>query len=370
MRALVPVVATLLAVAAFACSSSSPDGPPGTPAAAAEAGIGATTGPREVSTTVTFDANGISSPMTFTIPDKTRSVTIVVEGQAARLHALASFAMSDGVDLVDIDTATSHASAMKASYFDEQVGEMPGALDQSVRLGTFTHVYPYAPGQPIVAGAATLRVATDGAEGEATVKVLMPEDDGAKSLHLNVFRVSEADTAFDSAPLLAELRPLFAQAAIDVVIDETVVAPGTGYAKLETFTEPQEAPDSDAAKLATNLSTKATSSALPVMIVDSLPAGVGGLSLGVPGPPISTSYYYGVVVANDADAGNLARVVAHEVAHFLGLQHVTNQGVSGKVYADPLADTSPTKPNLMTKGTELTPDQIFVLTRSALLTAN
>lgn len=364
MRAFLPALASFLVIACS--SSSSPDGAPAAPTTAADGG--SVTGPREVSTAVTFDAYGISSPVTFTIPDNTRSVTVVVEGQAARLYALASFAMADGLELVDIDTSSSHASAMKASYFDEQIGRMPGALDQSIRLGTFTHVYPYAPGQPIASGAATLRVATDGVEGEATVKILMPEDDGAKSLHLNMFRVSDTAAAFDSSALLDEIRTLYAQAAIDVVVDEAVAVPGTGYAKLETFTEPQEAPDSDAAKLATMVSTKAASSALRVMIVDSLPAGVAGLSLGVPGPPVPSSYYYGVVVANDPDATNLARVVAHEIAHFLGLQHVTNRGVSGKVYADPLADTSPTMPNLMTKGTELTPDQIFVLTRSALLT--
>lgn len=368
MRAVVSVLAPLLVIA---CSSSSASDPSaGTPATPTEGGAAAVTGPREVSTTVTFDPNGISSPVTFTIPDKTRSVTVVVEGQAQRLHALASFAMADNVDLVDIDMSTSHASEMKASYFEEQVGEMPGALDQSVRLGTFTHVYPYAPGQAILSGTATLRVATDGTGGEATVKIFMPEDDGAKRLHLNMFRVSSAATTFESPALLDELRVIYAQAGIDVVVDETVAVPDTAYARLETFTEPQETPDSDAAKLASVVSTQAKSSALRVMIVDSLPTGVGGLSLGVPGPPVPSSYYYGVVVASDADATNLARVVAHEVAHFLGLQHVTNRGVSGKVYSDPLADTSPTMPNLMTKGTELTPDQTFVLSRSSLLTTN
>lgn len=366
MRALASVAASLLVLG---CSSSSSDGSSGSTPTEADGGTDAATAPREVSTTVTFDANGISSPVAFTIPGNTRSVTVVVEGQPARLHGLASFAMSDGIDLVDIDTSSSHASAMKESYFDEQVGEMPGSLDQSIRLGTFTHVYPYAPGQAIVSGNATLRVATDGGEGEATVKVFMPEDDGAKTLHLNMLRVSDTAAAFDWAPLLDELRRLYSQAGIDVMLDEELSLPGTGYTKLETFTEPQEAPDSDAAKLASIVSTKAKSSALPVMIVDSLPAGVGGLSLGVPGPPTPSSYYYGVVVANDPDATSVARVVAHEVAHFLGLQHVTNRGISGKVYEDPLADTSPSKPNLMTKGTELTPDQIFVLTRSSLLTA-
>lgn len=362
MRAFVPVAASLLVVA---CASRST--PEGAPAPTNDGGAPIATGPREASATVTFGPNGVSSPVTFTIPDKTRSVTVVVEGAPARLHALASFAMSDGVDLVGIDTSTSQASTMKASYFEEQVGEMPGALDQSIRLGTFTQIFPYAPGQRLVAGEATLRVATDGVDGEATVRIFMPEDDGAKSLHLNVLRVSDAATTFDAAPVLASLRALYAQAAIDVVLDETVVVPGTGLTKLVTFTEPQEAPDSEAAKLAKIAATKTNSSALRVMIVDALPAGVAGLSLGVPGPPVPSSYYYGVVVAHDADATRLARVVAHEVAHFLGLQHVTNQGVSGKVYADPLPDTQPTVPNLMTKGTELTPGQVFVLTRSALL---
>jgi hypothetical protein len=93
MRAFLPVLACLVVVA---CSSSSPsDGSAGGSTPGAEGGGAAVTGPREVSATVTFDANGISSPVAFTIPDKTRSVTIVVEGEAARLHALASFAMSD-----------------------------------------------------------------------------------------------------------------------------------------------------------------------------------------------------------------------------------------------------------------------------------
>ena len=102
------------------------------------------------------------------------------------------------------------------------------------------------------------------------------------------------------------------------------------------------------------------------MIVDGLPAGVAGLSLGVPGPPIAESYYYGVVIGTASDA-ILGRVVAHETAHFLGLQHVVNRGVSGKVYEDPIPDTSSTQPNLMEEGTTLTPGQAFVLSRSPLL---
>jgi hypothetical protein len=60
-------------------------------------------------------------------------------------------------------------------------------------------------------------------------------------------------------------------------------------------------------------------------------------------------------------------VTAHEVAHFLALQHVQNRGISGKAYPDPLDDTTPGADNLMEDGTVLTPNQAFALSRSALL---
>lgn len=107
--------------------------------------------------------------------------------------------------------------------------------------------------------------------------------------------------------------------------------------------------------------------ALDVFIVESLPAGVGGLSLGTPGPPLRASYYYGVAIVPAGSDGGTARVLAHEVSHFLALQHVENVGVSGDVYPDPLDDTDPGEDNLMEDGTTITADQAFALARSALL---
>jgi hypothetical protein len=45
----------------------------------------------------------------------------------------------------------------------------------------------------------------------------------------------------------------------------------------------------------------------------------------------SAGYYYGGVIGTASDAV-LGRVVAHETAHFLGLQHVVNRGVSGQAF--------------------------------------
>jgi hypothetical protein len=107
--------------------------------------------------------------------------------------------------------------------------------------------------------------------------------------------------------------------------------------------------------------------ALDVFLVESLPFGVAGLSLGTPGPPLPGSYYHGVVLERPANDAAMARVLAHEVSHFLALQHVENRSLWGEVFPDPLDDTDPSQDNLMEDGTAITPDQAFALSRSALL---
>jgi hypothetical protein len=76
-----------------------------------------------------------------------------------------------------------------------------------------------------------------------------------------------------------------------------------------------------------------------------------------------------VIVRGGFPAIEMARIVAHEVAHFLALQHVQNRGISGMTYPDPLADTMPGVDNLMSSGTVLTAGQSFALSRSPLLVA-
>lgn len=357
------LVTPLLLIAACSSSSTSPSAPPlGVPADASPP----TEAARDITVSVTFDENGVSSPVPFTVPSSTRSIAVVVEGEPSRLHALAAFAMADGVEHVGLDLTASFAKEMQRVYFTEQTGTMPGELHQSIRLGTFTHVYPFAPDQTIAEGAASLRVVRDAPGGTAKIRVLMPPDDGARILHLNLVRVSTTADVSAEAKFLPELRRIFAQAGIEIVIDEARSVRGSGFEKIVSFTEPQESPESDSAALAKLVGPQTTSTALDVMIVDELPAGVAGLSLGVPGPPLAESYYYGVVIGTASEAA-LARVIAHETAHFLGLQHVANRGVSGKVYEDPIPDTSTTRPNLMEDGTQLTAGQAFVLSRSPLL---
>jgi hypothetical protein len=322
---------------------------------------------RALTATVTVDATGFSDELALVVPEGTRSVTVVATGAADALYALGSWRTPDGVEHVGVELAVAPGAAMRASYDDEQIGQMPGALAQSIRLGTFTHVYPYRPGQALPAGDASLRIASD-RPGAVEVTVLMPPDDGAATLHLNVFAVSETLTVDEPPSFLAGVQAIFAQVGITVVVDDVIHISNTELARITASTEPQETPGSMAAMLPGLVGDRGSPGALDVFVVERLPFGIGGLSLGTPGPPVRGSYYYGVLFLVRAADADTAHVLAHEVSHFLALQHVVNRGVSGATYPDPLDDTEPGQGNLMEDGDVLTPDQGFALTRSALLT--
>ena len=313
--------------------------------------------------------SGFSEPIEIEVPATTRSLTVVVTGASDALYALGGFTTADGSEHVGIDLATAPGPKMRASYDTEQIGQMEGMLFQTIRLGTFTHVYPYRPDQSVVAGKTTLRIASD-KPGPVHVTVLMPEDDGGKTLHVNLVVVSETLSLAQPPLFLSALQNLFAQVGITVVVDEIRELRGTGLSRITQSTEPQESPQSQSASLPALVTDPLSPTALDVFIVDSLPLGIGGLALGTPGPPLRGSYYYGVIIRNNTNASAMATVIAHEASHFLALQHVTNKGVSGTVYPDPLDDTQPGQDNLMQSGTVLTADQGFALSRSALLSAN
>jgi hypothetical protein len=321
---------------------------------------------RRLTFTAAILPNGVSEPVSFDVPAGTRSMTIVVKGAGDKLYALAGLRTGDGMERVGIDPAGQYGAMMEDSYQRLQTGEMPGNLYQSIRLGTFTQIYPYAPGHVLSAGTTQLRVASNATGGDVTVDVFLPPDDGASVLHLNVLAVSTTLTLTDPPGFITELQRIFDQVGIRVVADSVGSLRGSGFNDITDFTEPQESPTSMSAQLAMLAQASFTTDALPILIVDGLPAGVGGLSLGTPGPPLRASYYFGILVARQSDL-QMARVIAHEAAHFLALQHVENRDTTGRVITDPIDDTMPGQGNLMENGTILTPGQAFALTRSALL---
>ncbi|MDX2089681.1 MAG: hypothetical protein SFX73_17630 [Kofleriaceae bacterium] len=319
---------------------------------------------RDVAFDVNIDETGLSEERSFRIPEGTRSISVIVEGAPDALYALGVFGMGDGADLVQLPSGAP-GPAMQMTYEQEQIGQMPGALFQSIRLGTYTHVYPYRPDQVVLAGTGRLRVASD-KPGAATVRIAMPEDAPASVLPLNFYVISDTLAEPTAPAFTAELDRLFAQAGITLRLNGIERLTGTAYERISDFNEPQESPTSQSA-MVPSLVADRTTDGLDVFFVEGLPTGVAGLSLGTPGPPSRGSYYFGVLIRGDFPAIELARVTAHEIAHFLALQHVQNRGISGQAYPDPLDDTTPGADNLMEDGTILTPGQAFALTRSALL---
>jgi hypothetical protein len=320
---------------------------------------------REVELDLVVADAGLSDAATFTVPEATRSLTIVVEGDESALYALGELRGPDGVDLVALPDGPP-GPAMRASYHDEQIGQMPGSLYQTIRLGTFTHVYPYRPGDAATAGEWSLRVASD-TPGPVRITVLLPAEDGASVLHLNLIVVSDQIAEMDPPSFLGPVRTLLDQAGIEVGFDHVITIRDSELEAITDFSEPQEAPGSMSAMLPALVPGEIAGPALDVFIVESLPFGVAGLSLGTPGPPLRGSYYYGVAILRPEGDGETARVLVHEVCHFLALQHVENVGISGETYPDPLDDTLSGRGNLMEGGTTITPDQAFALGRSALL---
>ena len=202
---------------------------------------------RDVTLNATVAPGGLSEEVAFEVPPSTRSVTVIVTGAADALYALGALRTPDGVDQVALP-AGDPGPAMNTAYNVEQIGQMPGNLYQSIRMGTFTQVYPYRPGQALTAGRATLRIASD-TSGPVQVRILMAPDDGARTLHLNVVVVSNFVTVAQPPAFLDELQGLLAPAGIQVVVDRVLTIEGTPLENITESTEPQESPTSMSAML-------------------------------------------------------------------------------------------------------------------------
>jgi hypothetical protein len=321
---------------------------------------------------VTFDPRGVSPPLRVTVPHGTRSLAVMVRGDDDALYALARLETADGVEHVALPGDVDLTEAMPAAYFRDRSGEMPGHLRQSVRLGLFSHVFPDRPGVALPAGDATLRIATSSPSKPAEVQVLLPEDSGGRLLPVNLFLVSRQaqDARAGELPFVARLESILADGGIDLRVERVVSLPHMQFATMTELSEPQEPPSSASARLALAGGAAVEGDALNLFVVDWLPAGVGGWTLGTPGPPVPDTVYSGVVAARLDNGRELARVLAHEICHYLGLWHVQHRSRAGALHTDPLDDTGPGSGNLMDeqgRGTALTPDQSFVLTRHPLL---
>ena len=300
------------------------------------------------------------------IPPDATSFFLQITGDAEALYALADLVSPSGERLTAFPEDVAVSDYLASNYYEEENGRVPGMVQQTIRLGIFTLMLPNTPDIPYETGRYRFTVGSDMPDHTVSASLLVKRARGNVGyLPIHLFAVSdtfsyEGETN-DTLDFLPDLNEIYTQAGITVHLLSLHDLPDSPYQEITDFVEPQENPETQSARLAASTAGIVTEAGISVYVVESLPSGVGGLSLGTPGTPYNGTYYTGVVVRRLDDSAEMARVVAHEIGHYLGLYHVDDV-----VVEDPIADTEGFR-NLMERGTELTPGQRFVMQKHPLV---
>jgi hypothetical protein len=367
----------MLAMAAASCgtddASSSAGGDEPTPDAGAEADVpgeedtATDTGPVEPSRPlvlvvdelpVELGPNG-SNPVTFEVPEGVVSLAVVVEGDPGTSYVLSEWTQAQGGPLVEGNWQTTDQNfpALCSVCTNRVVGSesvfaalAPNNERPDVAAGTHTvRIYGYEVQGFQVAPAA-------GSTVRLTVwaKVLpVPPMDGVIDFHLHftgagwTAESAQGDVAFQT--YLDDVRDIYEQVGLEIGrVTYRDIDPS--FRVIEGF----QGAGNDLEALF-SLSQGNDEGDVNVFFVGELRQGgplgnfgvVLGIAGGIPGPPLlQGSARSGVAVAVDSHTssqlpapGDIANTWAHEVGHFLGLSHTSEQALFGPQLHDPIADT-------------------------------
>lgn len=313
----------------------------------------------------------VIGPMGFTdvpfeVPEGARSITVVVDGDDSALFAVGSLVLSDGVERVGYTEPLTREDAWRMLATGDQ--------RQVVGTGAMALQYPYVASQPVLAGPALVRVLSDRPGASFRIRVVTPIGE-ARAFHVSLVSMSSLRVADEEPAFIDEARAILAAGGVDLIIDERIdLAPVAAY--VPTF---PPGPGDASAALVQRAHAALSTDAVPLILVELTDA--AGFSRGVPCPPFALHTQAVFVDPTPsflgATAEVLPRLAAHELSHALGLVHVEDTPLTGPTISDPFDDTDGFDSTLMgsmviggaitERILEITPDQRFAMTRSALL---
>ena len=359
-RRLVP--ALVLGVLVGSCS---PVGsPPATTGVPAEAVDGSTTTPTVApprTTPVRIEAvldvtDGVSATLSFEVPVGATVVSILARARSPEtLIQLGSLTVG-GSEVTAVDP--SEGRDMSRRFTEHEIVESSPGFVHEVQQDSYAFTYPFAPGWDLPAGPASLSFLVAGAS-ELDVEVLVLGGEARTVLPVTIFEPGESRLAQDAR---SRVEDIFDRASITVRW-RTGVVPAGMPSEIDDVEDRR--PGSALHALFAAVAGRSAGGA-NLFVVDSLPNGLSGIASGVPGPHDGTGVAVTVTFRSPAET---ARLVAHEVAHLLGLRHLEDRSSTGVVVRNPILDTYADAYNLMQFGTNLTDGQIAVLRISPLLIA-
>lgn len=302
--------------------------------------------------------NGSSDTIDFEIPENVVSVTVMVETDSGVTVALSQWTQANGDDLVPDDWLNRDQTAPSiCTICDNRI-----AASETV----FAAIAPNNETPEVVAGTHTIGLTGftiegfSGSPATATAYVtvyakVMPEVPAEATLDLNLHftgagwtaETAQSDQEFQD--ILQEMADLYSQ--VNVSIGEVSYRDiGEEFQIVDGF----QGPDNDLELLFRN-SEGNERNTLNLFFVSELRqggpfAGAGlvlGIAGGIPGPPlVQGTSRSGVAIAVDSHSNpqlpfpaSLAKTMAHEAGHFLGLFHTSEQALFGPQIHDPIDDT-------------------------------
>ena len=296
--------------------------------------------------------DGVSEPFDFHLPPGTEVISVLASTPTGEAFVQLGSLTLDGRSVYE--ARPGDVELLRSRWQDHEAVTDASGFVQEVHRGRFAFTYPFAPGRDVASGPATIAFLVSG-DPSIDVEVLAYGSSARTNLHVVAYSPGERTLSEEARVEVAEI---FRPAAISVTWEDRTLpawAPGQ-VSDLDA--------ESGTLRLLTDTVATRSTGAVNLVIVDSLPGGISGLSTGIPGPHDGTG---AAITVTFRDPAETARLVAHEIGHLLGLRHLEDRSSNGVVVTNPILDTRADAFNLMQFGTNLTDGQAEMLRLSPLL---